>query len=287
MSAAATQATNTPSFNTLADVNARLNQLGLASLSAEQASKLQQEVPRERFIRALTIADKDSGARKFLSTLVPARNTQQNDQRSPQTDSGNETADAANPGDSDNVYSMNDSDTNPAPTPESHENESNGQGDERQYISHHVYASKAALCWQVDVTKRDEPTIRLEAAGAYAERSYDWPNKVSIQLTRDELPCVAAVFLGILPEAKGSNHGVGDQKGKGFEISHQGNKVYVRVFAPGKQFPVPVSPEDTFTVASLLTRQLQEGKPWLSAGDVMTMLRATVGRMKAPQNGGS
>lgn len=148
-------------------------------------------------------------------------------------------------------------------------------------MSHHVYGGKAALCWDVDETKNGDATIRLEAAKAIGERKYDWGNKITIQLTRDELPCVAAVFLGILPRTEGKNHGVGDQQGKGFEIEHQGNKLFIKVFAPQKPpCAVPVSPEDAFTVAGLLVRQIRKGKPWLSGNDIMAMLRAIIGRMK-------
>lgn len=157
-----------------------------------------------------------------------------------------------------------------------------GQDGEREYMSHHVYGGKAALCWDVDQTRNGDSTIRLEAAKVIGERKYDWSNKITIQLTRDELPCVAAVFLGILQRTEGRNHGVGDQQGKGFEIEHQGNKLFVKVFAPQRPpCAVPISPEDAFTVASLLVRQIRKGKPWLSGNDIMTMLRAIIGRMKS------
>ena len=156
-----------------------------------------------------------------------------------------------------------------------------GQSGEREFVSHHVYGGKAALCWDVDQTKNGDHTIRLEATKAIGERKYDWSSKITIQLTRDELPCVAAVFLGILPRTEGRNHGIGDQQGKGFEIEHQGNKLFIKVFAPNKPpCAVPVSPEDAFTVASLLVRQIRKGKPWLSGNDIMSMLRAIIGRMK-------
>ena len=266
--------TNPTSYETIADVNARLDQLGFSKLTADQAAQVRNNVPRDRFIRALTLADSDTGAWNFLRSLVNLKDSKSKDSGESQQET--------------NVYHMDNNPTpqdsaaqnsqpGPAPHPEQ-PNAYQGQG-EKRYISHHVYGGKAALCWQVDSTRKGEPTICLEAAGAVGERAYDWKNKITIQLTRDELPCVAATFLGIIPETKGTNHGIGDNKGKGFEIKHQGDKLFVRVFAPGKQMPVPVSPEDAFTVVALLMRQIQEAKPWMNATDIIATLRCVHGRM--------
>jgi len=255
-------------YGTLGEVNARLEMLGFAKIGGGQAQTILGQVPRHRLVNALKKAHVDEGARRFLETLIPvASNEPSHGQQRQQTAEHSAQQQGGN---------------NPPPRQHAERPAPQGQGAEREFISHHVYGGKAALCWDVDKTKNGDDTIRLEAAKAIGERKYDWSSKISIQLTRDELPCVAAVFLGILPETDGRNHGVGDQQGKGFEIQHQGNKLFVKVFAPQKPpCAVPVSPEDAFTVASLLVRQIRKGKPWLSGNDIMTMLRAIIGRMKA------
>lgn len=278
-------------YGTLGEVNARLEMLGFAKIGGGQAQTILGQVPRHRLVNALKKAHVDEGARRFLETLIPVASNepshgqqrQQTAAHSAQQQGGNnppprQNAERPAPQGQQQVR-------NNAPPPNQgaqQQQSQQGQGAEREFISHHVYGGKAALCWDVDKTKNGDDTIRLEAAKAIGERKYDWSSKISIQLTRDELPCVAAVFLGILPETDGRNHGVGDQQGKGFEIQHQGNKLFVKVFAPQKPpCAVPVSPEDAFTVASLLVRQIRKGKPWLSGNDIMTMLRAIIGRMKA------
>lgn len=304
-------------YGTLGEVNARLEMLGFAKIGGGQAQSILGQVPRHRLVNALKKAHVDEGARRFLETLIPVASNepshgqqpQGSAQRPAQQQSGNNPPPRQNAqgpapqgqGRSNAPPAQQGSQQQGRPNApqntggqaqqgqqhrnapaQSQQGQGQGQGAEREFISHHVYGGKAALCWDVDKTKNGDDTIRLEAAKAIGERKYDWSNKISIQLTRDELPCVAAVFLGILPETDGRNHGVGDQQGKGFEIQHQGNKLFVKVFAPQKPpCAVPVSPEDAFTVASLLVRQIRKGKPWLSGNDIMTMLRAIIGRMKA------
>lgn len=302
-------------YGTLGEVNARLKMLGFSAIGSEKAQTILNQIPRHRLVSALQKAHVDQGARRFLETLipiasndpepVPPSNPQPAQRPAPQQSVANpppsQSAQSSAPqGQRQNnapppqaAYQQ-DQGSRPSQNRGSTPNQGNsnrnapsqqtqqGQGDDREFISHHVYGGKAALCWDVDKTKNGDYTLRLEAAKAVGERQYDWSNKITIQLTRDELPCVAAVFLGILPKAEGKNHGVGDQQGKGFEIEHQGNKLFVKVFAPQKPpCAVPVSPEDAFTVASLLVRQIRKGKPWLSGNDIMTMLRAIIGRMKS------
>lgn len=154
----------------------------------------------------------------------------------------------------------------------------------RRFHSYHVYGGKAALCWEDDTTRAGEATVRLEAASATGPRQYDWSNKVIIQLTRDELPCVAAVFLGLIPEAKGSNHGQGDNGGKWFEIQHQGSKLFCKVGDPqSKMKAVPIEAQDAYWVATLLIRQIRAARPWLSGEDVVMLLRTIIARMKSSQ----
>lgn len=303
-------------YGTLGEVNSRLKMLGFSAIGSEKAQIILNQIPRHRLISALQKAHVDQGARRFLETLipiasndpepVPTSNQQPAQRPAPQQSEARPSPSQSAPNSNQQGQGQNNQpqpqadysppnqvkslpqnsgrapDNRSADPENSSQSARQSQGDEREFISHHVYGGKAALCWDVDKTKSGDYTLRLEAAKAIGERKYDWNNKITIQLTRDELPCVAAVFLGILPKTEGKNHGVGDQQGKGFEIEHQGNKLFVKVFAPQKPpCAVPVSPEDAFTVASLLVRQIRKGKPWLSGNDIITMLRAIIGRMKS------
>ena len=96
-----------------------------------------------------------------------------------------------------------------------------------------VYGGKAALCIETDETRQGEPTLRIEAARATAPREYDWRQKLALQLTREELPVIAATVLGLLPRCAYNNHG--PNQDKGLEIVHQGTHLFVRRVSEGSR----------------------------------------------------
>lgn len=150
----------------------------------------------------------------------------------------------------------------------------------------HVYGQKAALCFEADTTREGWPTVLLEAALATAPRQYDWAGKIRLQLTRLELPVVAAVLLGGLPRCEYKNHGPDHHKG--FSLEDQGATFFVRVFAKDQPVrAVPMIPEEAFPVAALVLRQLQAATPGLEGAVLLAVLQGTVGRMKPVGGRGS
>lgn len=148
--------------------------------------------------------------------------------------------------------------------------------DARQYESLHVYGGKAALCFDADSTKNGFPTVAIDGAVATAPRNYDWGNKIRIQLTKQELPMVAAVLIGAQPQCTFKSHG--PQKDKGIELVRQdGGKIYIKVFGGNGQGVrgVPVMPSDLFYVTSLVLRQLLASMPGGNINDVLALLWAT------------
>ena len=144
-----------------------------------------------------------------------------------------------------------------------------------------VYGGKAALCIEPDETRQGEPTLRIEAARATAPRKYDWRQKLSLQLTREELPVIAATVLGFLTHCEYKNHG--PNQDKGLEIVHQGTHLYVRLFQKDRGVvAVPVTAADSYALGALCLRQLRKTAPWLSDQGVMTLLKLTVQRMVPP-----
>lgn len=141
----------------------------------------------------------------------------------------------------------------------------------------HVYAGSAALTWSANVTRQSVPTAMLEAAKATGPRAYDWDNKCCVQLTVDELPAVTAVFLGLASQCEYKNHGV--EHDKGFSVQHQGDKVFVRVFAKNFCAAVPVAPTDCFHVAGFLLRRLQARHPELDQRAIIDLLHAMAAMM--------
>lgn len=124
-------------------------------------------------------------------------------------------------------------------------NQKNDSSDaDREYFSIKSHGGKAAVEVAVDNTKENWNTIRLEAAAKQngQSKAYNWHEKVSIQITKAELPIVIATLLGLLPMCEFKNHG-GDAN-KWFYIENQRDKYFFRVGqASTKQAlaaPVPV-----------------------------------------------
>lgn len=65
-----------------------------------------------------------------------------------------------------------------------------------RYYSIKVHASKTAVEFKADTTMKGVNTIRIEADSG-ANKSYDWRNKISIQLTQLGLIEFLCVFLFI------------------------------------------------------------------------------------------
>lgn len=144
-------------------------------------------------------------------------------------------------------------------------------------LSHHVYGGKAALCFEADTTKSDVPTVALDAAPSAGPRQYNWADKIRVQLTRDELPVVAAVFLGFMPGCEFKNHGADNDKG--FSMENQGARIFVRVFAKDQGVrAVPVEAADAYHVTALLMRQIRLCYPWLDGQAVALMLKSLAQR---------
>src|SRR5690554_1616002 len=272
---------NAVKYDTLNDVNQRLIELGLNKISPAQAAEIQKAAPKSRLVQALREAPSNTGAMNFLRRLIPANGSVQSAPEQAQAASQNAPQQRQNH----NPPAQAQRNSQPPAGNRQHaQGPSQPQGEKRgdkDYTSHHVYGGKAALTWSADETRNGEPTIRLEGAKAVGERQYDWSSKIAVQFTRDELTCAVATLTGALPKMEGKNHGVGDQTGKGFEIVDQGKNFFVKVFAPNAGVcAVPMTPEDAFTVTSIILKQMRKGKPWLSGNDLIMLAARTVGRMK-------
>jgi len=260
-------------------VNDCLGRMNMPQINPAQHARLIASIPRERLDRAFPLAadQKNMQAIQFIKVEVdkltgavqaPAQPP------APQLPASavypQETAAPQAPAPSPEMAPP-----SPAPVPQASPDAPESK--KREYVSKHVYGGSAALCFDADETKQGVPTIAIDAA-AGSNRQFDWNTKVRIQLTEQELPVVAAVLFGMLPGCSFKNHGVANDKG--FEVQHQGGKIFIKVFAKDKGVKaVPVSPSDVYAVASLFIRQLQKASPWMDAQTIIATLGHTVARM--------
>ena len=150
-----------------------------------------------------------------------------------------------------------------------------------------AYGRQAAIELREHTAPKGYATVMLEAAGALGGRRYDWAKKISLQLMPRELPVVAAVLVGALPECEFRHHGTG--RNKGFSIERQdraGSEFFFKVFRSGDNsamHAVPVPAEEAFYFAALLLRQLARMVPGASSEVITAALRgyASVARKAA------
>jgi hypothetical protein len=91
------------------------------------------------------------------------------------------------------------------------------------------HGSKAAFEVAPDETTKQWHTIRLEGAPSKGDgtKAFNWNEKVSIQITKTELPIVIGVLLGFLPMCEFKNHG-GDAA-KWFYMENQGKNFFFKI----------------------------------------------------------
>lgn len=251
----------------LGEFNALLEQAQLPRLSAQQFKSLREAKPRSQLISAVRTMHSDRNARAFVEKAIKEVGATA---ASPQQQSAPQAAPQDGP------------DFGGARAPEQQQTAAqpaqDGDSAPREFeYTMHVYGGKAALCFEPTTTRGDDFTVALDSATSNAPRQYDWKNKLRLQLTRDELPVVAGVLLGLIPRCEYKNHGPGNDKG--FSIEDQGDKLFVRTWA--KDHParaVPMTPEDAYRIATLFLRQLGLNAPWMSANDIIQTIRMVVAR---------
>jgi len=148
---------------------------------------------------------------------------------------------------------------------------------EREFIGHHVYGTKAALHLGLDETRGNTHTVRLEGAQSIGNRKFNWNEKISIQLTQQELPHVACVLFGWVDLCEYNNHG--PQKNKGFKLMTQeqnGKKgLFVNIMEAGKPLcAVPVIAVDLYYLRNLVLGQLMKNSPQLDSSAVILSLKS-------------
>lgn len=132
-----------------------------------------------------------------------------------------------------------------------------------------VYGSKASIQFSAGTTKATDrklarPTIYMEAARLLnaQNRTYDWNNKLVLQLTAHELQIVTALLFGLITSCKFANHGHPGDADKWFEFAHQeGQYAGTIKIAIGKGSDVLIcsmGAEDIGDVTAMFLRQCAE-----------------------------
>lgn len=150
----------------------------------------------------------------------------------------------------------------------------------KNYVNRHVYGGKVAVCFSADQTRNEEHTIRIEAAVSSSGRSYNWEDKIAIQLSTRELPSVLATLLQFQNKFEGKGHGA--QNEKWFVMENQPGKIFLSVNAKGvASRSLPISAGDCYLVSTLVMEQMLKNSPFLTADTLLSLIKR-VGLMATP-----
>jgi hypothetical protein len=139
-----------------------------------------------------------------------------------------------------------------------------------------IYGRRGALTVQPNFTRDGYPTLTIEAASrADDAKRYEWQTKISVQLTRQELPPFCAVAVGLREAVDCPYHGPARNKGLVFE--RQADKLYLKVSEAGRVIGVPIGYADGVHLAALAMERLKASHPTLDSQTLLTLMRQTPG----------
>jgi len=118
-----------------------------------------------------------------------------------------------------------------------------------------IYGTKGALTIQESVSRNGFQTISIDAAKAVSLRKYDWNSKITVQVSKSELPEVVSVLLGFTRSCSFKSHG--PDKNKGYEIERQDKNIFIKVFQGGRGIiAVPVYRSDVFWLTNMVLERI-------------------------------
>lgn len=147
------------------------------------------------------------------------------------------------------------------------------------YYSFKIFSTAAALCIAEATTRAERKhTINIEGAvalaGGGARKTFDWPNKIVVQLTVQEAYQVLALLENKIRSLRFDGHG--REHDKSLQIEFQDSHHFFRLIQRGHAaVAVQVRAVDSLQIVSLLYKQFLANDPHLRIEDVRTM----VGRM--------
>lgn len=143
------------------------------------------------------------------------------------------------------------------------------------YYSFKIFGTGAALCIAEARTRStNQYSVNIEGALALAgggQKTFDWPNKIVVQLTVQECYQVLALFENKIRSLKFDGHGRAHDKS--LQIEFQDSHYFVRVIQRGRTaVAVPVRAVDAIPLVSLLYKQLLANEPHLRIEDIRMMV---------------
>lgn len=149
-------------------------------------------------------------------------------------------------------------------------------GSEEPWVSVRLFGKTAAHTLEISTHRRAGQflginVVSVESAKPQVGGGYDWNNKLSIQLTPEEMPEVIAVLLGIVGEATFSNHG--SDRNKAVTFRNQPDGILIVTSLRNDAYPVPVKRAVTYYLLDLFCRAMAASTPDRKPSEVISLVR--------------
>lgn len=144
------------------------------------------------------------------------------------------------------------------------------------YYSFKIFSTAAALCIAEATTRAERKhTINIEGAvalaGGGARKTFDWPNKIVVQLTVQEAYQVLALLENKIRSLRFDSHG--REHDKSLQIEFQDSHYFFRLIQRGRAaVAVQVRVVDSFQIVSLIYKQLLRNESHLRIDDIRAMV---------------
>ncbi|MGJ9420644.1 hypothetical protein ACHAC9_23260 [Massilia sp. CMS3.1] len=150
------------------------------------------------------------------------------------------------------------------------------------YYSFKIFSSAAALCIAEATTRAERKhTINIEGAvvlAGGARKTFDWQNKIVVQLTVQEAYQVLALLENKIWSLRFDGHG--REHDKSVQIEFQDSHYYFRLIQRGRPaVAVQVRAVDSLQIVSLLYKQLLRNESHLGIADIRAMIDRMVAMM--------
>ena len=143
----------------------------------------------------------------------------------------------------------------------------------------HVYGASASAKFEIVSNRGGVFVLAVDIAGRVPSKdSFDWENKIAIQVTDREMPQFMCAVLGITQTFDLRNHG--PKKNKSLSLANQADKgvLYLRVTEGQVGHSIPISADKVFHLGvigmKVLSRQTRA-----DTQTCLLLLRGTTGRL--------
>ncbi|MEO6320855.1 MAG: hypothetical protein ABIR56_09250 [Polaromonas sp.] len=141
-----------------------------------------------------------------------------------------------------------------------------------------LFGSQAAHTLEIGPHRRSSSfmgvqVVTIESAHALGSGGYDWGQKLTVQLTPEEMPEAIAVLMNLCPSVRFGQHGA--SRDKFVELRRQEGGMVLVTAQGSAVYAVPVKTAALYYLLGLFARAMAQGLPGSSVAEVLELVKAS------------